>query len=66
MHLVEKVSSTNNLIGQIKSVNKYSVFRLAKSPDFLTFLRIKILLNSGADFKDFLLISPDFRNFEEF
>ena len=40
--------------------------RLAKSPDFLTFLLIKILLNSGADFKDFLLISPDFRNFEEF
>ena len=43
-----------------------SATRLAKSPDFLTFLLIKILLNSGADFKDFLLISPDFRNFEEF
>jgi len=40
--------------------------RLAKSPDFLTLFLIKIPLNSGADFKDFLLISPDFRNFEEF
>jgi len=27
-----------------------------ESPDFLTFLLIKILLNSGADFKDFLPI----------
>jgi len=36
---------------------------LAKSPDFLTFLLIKILLNSGADFKDFLLIFEISKNF---
>jgi len=39
------------------------VYRLVKSPDFLTFLLIKILLNSGADFKDFLLIFEISKNF---
>jgi hypothetical protein len=31
-------------------------FRVAKLPDFQTFLLVKVLLNSGADFEDFLLI----------
>jgi hypothetical protein len=30
--------------------------RVAKLPDFQTFLLVKILLNSATDFEDFLLI----------
>jgi hypothetical protein len=37
-----------------------------ESPDFQNFLLVKILLNSAADFEDFLLISPDSQYFGRF
>jgi len=54
----------------IQTVDNQSYFsvslRVAKPPDFQTFLLIKILLNSGADLEDFLLISPDSQYFGRF
>ena len=64
-YTARKVTSTNKLT-LVRDQGCQTSWFDQESSDFQTFLLIKILLNSGTDFEDFLLISTDFQIFDDF